>query len=52
MGKGLPLMSCCLSAQVKRDEQGQPVFLLSARGNEGLRKEMSRRCLGYRIVWL
>jgi hypothetical protein len=35
--------------QERRDEQRQPVFLLSAenRGRRG--KEMSRRCLGCRI---
>jgi hypothetical protein len=35
--------------QERRDEQGQPMFLLPAedRGMRG--KEVSRRCLGYRI---
>jgi hypothetical protein len=28
MGKKLPQMSCCSSVQERRDEQGQPVFLL------------------------
>jgi hypothetical protein len=28
--KRLPQMSCCLSVQERRDEQGQLVFLLSA----------------------
>jgi hypothetical protein len=47
--KRLPQMSCCLSVQERRDEQGQSVFLLLAvdRGRRG--KGMSRRCLGYRI---
>jgi hypothetical protein len=42
-------MSCCLSVQEMREEQGQPLFLLSAedRGRRG--KGMSRRCLGCRI---
>jgi hypothetical protein len=42
-------MSCCLSVQERRDEPGQPVFLLPAedRGRRG--KGMSRRCLGCRI---
>jgi hypothetical protein len=49
VGKGLPQTSCCSSVQDRRDEQGQPVFLLPAedRGRRG--KGMSRRCLGYRI---
>jgi hypothetical protein len=49
MGKMLPQMSCCSSVQERRDEQGQPVFLLPAedRGSRG--KGMSRRCLGYMI---
>jgi hypothetical protein len=48
-GKRLPQTSCCLSMQGRRDEQGQPVFLLPAedRGRRG--KRMSRRCLGCRI---
>jgi hypothetical protein len=48
-GKRLPQTSCCLSVQERRDEQGQPVFLLPAedRGRRG--KGMSRRCLGCRI---
>jgi hypothetical protein len=29
MGKRLPQMSYCSSVQERRDEQGQPVFLLS-----------------------
>jgi hypothetical protein len=38
-------MSCCLSVQERRDEQGQPMFLLPTedRGRRG--KGMSRRCL-------
>jgi hypothetical protein len=42
-------MSCCLPVQERRDEQGQPMFLLPAedRGRRG--KEMSRRYLGCRI---
>jgi hypothetical protein len=49
MGKRLTQTSCCSSVQERRDEQGQPVFLLPAedRGRRG--KGMSRRCLGYRI---
>jgi hypothetical protein len=49
MGKRLSQMSCCLSVQERRDEKGQPVFLLSVedRGRRG--KRMSRRCLGCRI---
>jgi hypothetical protein len=45
-------MSCYLSVQERRDEQEQPVFLLSAedRGRRG--KGISRRCLGCRIEWL
>jgi hypothetical protein len=48
-GKRLPQTSCCLSVQERRDEQGQPVFLLPAedRGRRG--KGMSRRCLGCKI---
>jgi hypothetical protein len=38
--------------QERRDEQEQPVFLLPAEGGERRGKEMSRRCLGYRITWL
>jgi hypothetical protein len=30
VGKRLPQTNCCLSVQERRDEQGQPVFLLSA----------------------
>jgi hypothetical protein len=47
--KGLPQTSNSSSVQERRDEQGQPVFLLPAedRGKRG--KGMSRRCLGYRI---
>jgi hypothetical protein len=30
VGKMLPQMSCCSSVQERRDEQGQPVFLLPA----------------------
>jgi hypothetical protein len=47
--KGLPQMSYYSSVQERRDEQGQPVFLLSAedRGRHG--KGISRRCLGCRI---
>jgi hypothetical protein len=42
-------MSCCLSVQEKRNEQGQPVFLLPAedRGRRG--KGMNMRCLDCRI---
>jgi hypothetical protein len=49
VGKRLPQTSCCSSVQERRDEQRQPMFLLSAenRGRRG--KEMSRRCLGCRI---
>jgi hypothetical protein len=49
MGKSLTQTSCCSSVQERRDEQGQPVFLLPAedRGRRG--KGMSRRCLVYRI---
>jgi hypothetical protein len=28
VGKRLPQTSCCSSVQKRRDEQGQPVFLL------------------------
>jgi hypothetical protein len=50
--KRLPQTSCCSSVQERRDEQGQPVFLLPAedRGRRG--KGMSRRCLGCRIELL
>jgi hypothetical protein len=47
--KRLPQMSCCLSVQEGRDEQGQPVFLLPAEDRGRREKGMSRRCLGYRI---
>jgi hypothetical protein len=49
VGKRLPQISCCSFVQERRDEQGQPVFLLSAedRGRRG--KGMSMRCLGCRI---
>jgi hypothetical protein len=52
VGKRLPQMSCCSSVQERRDEQGQPVFLLPTedRGRRG--KGMSRRCLGCRIEQL
>jgi hypothetical protein len=33
----------------EEDEQGQPVFLLSAEDRGRREKEMSRRCLGCRI---
>jgi hypothetical protein len=52
VGKRLPLMSCCSSAQGKRDEQEQSVFLLPAEDRGELKKGMSKRCLGYRIEWL
>jgi hypothetical protein len=47
--KRLPQTSCCSSVQERMDEQGQPVFLLSAedRGRRG--KGMSRRCLDCKI---
>jgi hypothetical protein len=45
-------MSCYLSVQERRDEQGQPVFLLPAedRGRHG--KGISRRYLACRIEQL
>jgi hypothetical protein len=42
-------MSCCLSVQERRDEQGQPVFMLLVDDRGRREKGMSRRCLGYRI---
>jgi hypothetical protein len=42
-------MSCCLSVQERRDEQGQSVFLLPAEDRGRCEKRMSKRCLGYRI---
>jgi hypothetical protein len=51
-GKRLPQTSCCLSVQERRDEQGQPVFLLPAEDRGRHRKGMSRRCLGCRIEQL
>jgi hypothetical protein len=42
-------MSYCLSVQERRDEQGQPVFLLPAEDRERREKGMSRRYLGCRI---
>jgi hypothetical protein len=45
-------MSCWLSVQERRNEQGQPVFLLPAEDRGRREKEMSRRCLGCRIEWL
>jgi hypothetical protein len=42
-------MSYCLSVQDRRDEQGQPVFLLPAEDRGRREREMSRRCLGCRI---
>jgi hypothetical protein len=49
VGKMLPQTRCCSSVQERRDEQGQPMFLLSAedRGRRG--KGMSMRYLGCRI---
>jgi hypothetical protein len=35
--------------QERRDEQGQPVFLLLTKDRERREKGMDRRCLGYRI---
>jgi hypothetical protein len=49
VGKRLPQMSCYPSAQGKRDEQRQLVFLLPAEDKGRCGKEMSRRCLSYRI---
>jgi hypothetical protein len=48
VGKRL-LQTSCSSVQERRDEQGQPVFLLPAedRGRRG--KGMSKKCLGCRI---
>jgi hypothetical protein len=51
-GKRLPQTSCCLSVQERRDEQGQPVFLLPAEDRGRCGKGMSRRYLGCRIEWL
>jgi hypothetical protein len=42
-------MNCCSSVQERRDEQGQPVFLLPTEDRERHGKGMSRRCLGCRI---
>jgi hypothetical protein len=49
MGKRLSQMSCCSSMQERRDEQGQPVFLLSAKDRGRCGKEISKICLGCRI---
>jgi hypothetical protein len=38
-----------MSLQERRDEQGQPVFLLPAEDRGRHEKEMSRRCLGCKI---
>jgi hypothetical protein len=38
--------------QERRDEQGQPVFLLPTEDRGRCGKGMSRRYLGYRIEWL
>jgi hypothetical protein len=45
-------MSCCPSAQGKRGEQGQPVFLLPVEDKGRRGKEMSKRYLRYRIEWI
>jgi hypothetical protein len=42
-------MSCCLSVQERRDEEGQPMLLLPIEDQGRREKGMSRRCLGYRI---
>jgi hypothetical protein len=47
--KRLPQTSCCSSVQKRRDEHGQPVFLLPAEDRWRRGKEMSRRCLGCKI---
>jgi hypothetical protein len=49
VGKRLPQTSCCSSVQERRDEKGQPVFLLSAEDRGRREKMMSKRCLGCRI---
>jgi hypothetical protein len=42
-------MSCCLSVQERRDEQGQLMFLLPTEDRGMREKGMSMRCLGCRI---
>ena len=53
MERGLLQTSCCSPAQRERSEQGQlELLLLPARAAARLGKKMSRRCSGYRTVWL
>jgi hypothetical protein len=52
MGKRLPQICCCSSVQERRDEQGQPVFLLPAEDGGRHGKEMRKKYLGCRIEWL
>jgi hypothetical protein len=47
--KRQPQTSCYSSVQERRDEQGQPVFLLPAEDRGRCGKGMSRKCLGCRI---